>query len=119
MSNCDSHEALRKALQGCDVDPVILIAYRTRFANSSVQMLKDMSNSALDAYQARQKNVVITSTSFEGGSSSGQVEGDPKNLVYIFETLIAEKLGKIGVGESQVLEAQSRIMDFSRRRLGT
>lgn len=45
---------------------------------------------AFTAYQNRQTTVTITASNFEGGNSSGQIAGDPKELMEACEFLLKE-----------------------------
>jgi len=45
---------------------------------------------AWDAYSSRQTSVTITASQFEGGNSSGQIAGDPKEIMEACEYLLAE-----------------------------
>jgi len=66
---------------------------------------------ALSAYQERATEVVITSVSFDGGGSSGQISGDPLELMDACEDILkcieAEEAGEIG-GDGP------HIVDFSK-----
>ncbi len=73
---------------------------------------------AFAAYQERAVEVTITSANFESGSSSGQITGDPKELMgacrVVLEDLEADAQGI----DPEALPGTSHV-DFSKRILET
>lgn len=71
---------------------------------------------ALDAYVERNTEVVVTSASFEGGASNGQLTGDPAMIMEACELVLAELEA---AENNEVLPSGANHLDFSNRIVGT
>jgi hypothetical protein len=69
-------------------DLVVLKAYRRFFATLEAVIAAEQA--AVEAYNNRQTTVTITASQFEGGSSSGQISGDPRDVMENCQALIEE-----------------------------
>lgn len=109
------------ALTSAEIDPLVYHAYKERFYRCTLRQLEERRDVALDAWEKRQMSVTITSATFEGGATSGQIEGNPQNVLQIFMAMIAIKKGQ--VSEAELLGASGggmgRVMDMSHRRVET
>jgi hypothetical protein len=81
------------------VNPTIVNAYLARYSRAQIE-------AALDKALANHANgVMVTSLSFEGGSSSGQMTGNTENLIETF----TECLRVLDSGETTAPERQAFI----------
>jgi len=83
----------------------------------SAEEIKCFYKEAFQAYQERSVEVVITSSSMEGGSASGELRGDPQDLMeaceYVLQKMEAAESGNL------VVDSSNTIADFSGRVVGT
>jgi len=114
--HCNTSKAV-SALAHVEVDQIVLNTYRRKYARASVKTLEEYSEKALAAWEKRQLQVVITSASFEGGATSGQIVGDPLEIMRIMEILIAEKMGQIKAKDVGGADSMSHSVDFRKRRV--
>ncbi len=91
-----------------------LVAALKRFC--TLEEVEATYKAATDAYVERNTEVVITSATFEGGGSSGQLTGDPAMVLDACEYVLAEKEAEEA---NTVLPAGPNHLDFSRRTVGT
>jgi len=95
-------------------DLIVVNALR-RFVEGE-KNLKTAYRAAWEAYSARQVEVTILSSQFEGGASSGQIAGDPKEIMEACEFLLKE----LEAAESSDTVAAGPIhSDFSTRTIRT
>lgn len=104
-------------LRHVEVDQIVLSTYRRKYERATLAVLQEISETALAAWEKRQLKVTITSTSFEGGAASGQIVGDPLQILNIMEILIAEKKGQIKASQVGGAGGMSHSVDFSKRRV--
>ena len=69
-------------------DLVVLKAYRRFFGTLEAVIAAEQA--ACEAYNNRQTTVVITASQYEGGQSSGQISGDPREVMENCQALIEE-----------------------------
>ena len=87
-------------------DPTLVAAMRRFFSRAEVeQAYRD----AMRAQLARRTEVTITAASFDGGNSSGQIAGDPADVMEACEMILNEQDGVVSAGATTHL-------DFGRRR---
>lgn len=72
-------------------DKVLKDAYR-RFLVTE-EAITSAYQTALTAYNSRLSTVTITAAQFEGGSTSGQIEGSPRDIMEVCEELLRELEG--------------------------
>ena len=108
-------DMIRQILESEAVDPLLMLSYRSKYERATLATLTELRDQALAAWEKRQLTVTITSASFEGGATSGQITGDPKVILAIFETLIAEKKGQLKPITPS--DNMSHSVDFSKRRV--
>ena len=78
-----------------------------------VSEIEEIYKKAFAAFQERATEVVITSASFDGGGTAGQLAGDPEALMADCE----EALRRLAVGARRT--SDTFYHDFSTRRVGT
>lgn len=87
-------------------DPTLVAAMRRFFSRAEVETAYQ---DAMRAQLARRTEVTITSASFDGGNSAGQIAGDPADVMEACEEILQEMDGVIKTGAVTHL-------DFGRRR---
>lgn len=96
------------------MDYNLLTAFR-RFLTDRADV-EQIYREAMVAKTSMLSEVTITSVSFEGGSSSGVIKGDPSVLMEVCETILLEMEAEAG---GAPLVRDSGIVDFSSRTIGT
>ena len=91
-----------------DVDPMIVAAYRRRYSTEEMEAALDQ------ALSDHASGVTITSVSFEGGGSSGQINGKPEVLISILETALQAE-----AGDDTTDETRAPLVNFGSRQIGT
>ena len=95
------------------MDEQLLASFR-RFLKTDE--IEEVYKEAMVAKTGMLSEVTITSVSFEGGSSSGVIKGDPSVLMEVCEFLLTEEEAKnAGTPVTQA----SGVVDFSQGYIGT
>jgi len=104
-----------QSVSGIVADQAIL-AWVLRFLETEAA-IKDAYLKAGNALQERLTEVVITSASFEGGGTAGQLSGDPRDMMEACEVAL-QYLENGGRGDASAAPATPHF-NFSKRRVGT
>lgn len=91
-------------------DSVLIDALKEFFP--TIDEVRVVYKKAWDAYSERATEVVITSANFVEGSSSGQIAGDPRELMMACKAVLAEMRAE---EEGEVLATGPTHVDFSKR----
>lgn len=95
-------------------DSVLCNALRRFFP--TVAEVEEVYKKAWAAYSERATEVVITSANFVDGSTTGQIGGDPKELMMACEHVLQEMAAE---AEGADLASGPVHVDFSQRIVGT
>lgn len=95
-------------------DSILCAALRRFFITK--EAISEVYQKAWAAYSERSTEVVITSVNFVDGSSSGQIGGDPREIMIACELMLQEIEAK---EKGECLPFGPVHSDFSRRRVGT
>ena len=74
-------------------DMVIVRALRDNFSEAEI---REAYKAAFVAYQARSTEVIVTSAAFAEGTSSGQIIGEPKELMESCQRAIDQIEAEVG-----------------------
>lgn len=92
----------------------ILTQYLTRALKEATMTRQQVNQISLDAFAKMQAGVTVTSTTFEGGGSSAQINCNPADLMAAAEAaLAATDPSAVGVDPSVIYP------DFSKTRIET
>ena len=91
-----------------------LLAGMRRFLDRA--QIEQVYQEALQAKISQLNEVTITQASFEGGTSSGIIKGNPSDLMEIAEVLMKEFDAEDAGGP---VVQETGVIDFSRRCVGT
>lgn len=86
-------------------DPTLVAAMRRFFSRAEVETAYQ---EAMRAQLARRTEVTITSASFDGGNSSGQIAGDPADVMEACEEILQSMDGIVPVGATTHLNFSGR-----------
>lgn len=95
----------------------ILLAWVKRFLTTEARILEAYEKAGT-AMSERKTEVVITSGSFEGGGTSGQMAGDPEEMMAACEVALQD-LATEAAGGVVKPSNNGAFYDFSRRRVGS
>lgn len=105
-----------RRVTGLRANPTIL-AWVRRFLKTR-EKIEVVYHEAAAAMKERKTEVVITSGSFEGGGTAGQLAGDPEEMMVACEVALQEIEAENTCGVAPARNGGS-FYDFSSRRVGT
>lgn len=95
-------------------DSVLIDALKEFFP--TIAEVREIYKKAWDAYAERATEVVITSANFMDGSSTGQIAGDPREMMLACKAVLAEMRAE---EEGDTIAEGPTHADFSKRIVGT